>query len=940
MPNIFDQIDTPTATVAPEGKNPFDAFDGNPFDQFDEPLPLKSANFPGKIKLNPLQQVQLQSRLRDPENPTGQDNTFLTALSEGGSPVAFAKNLATVPIAAPISLVGEAINHIAAPIMNALADVGEVDTPIVHPANQPSGTDAMLYQLGLAKKPENYNPDEFFQPGQPMLPKELFPYAAENQKGVLPAMTRAALGMITPENALLAGAAPLAPEAMGSGFFAETAASLPDSLQRMATARNADDFKDAATEFGLNVGMAALMAHGLIPKVEPVMTPEDAAANRAAVLASLPPGFEGSVKSIRPAVLAADPVETAVPVSGVLPTEHSDTVVSEKVDNLAATIKSLETAIRDNQLRPSVESPVPTPVSTADETSGGGTSQDNPVFPASVASQLARSRLGVNYKFPVSEISAAVSEPDYVHSLDGIGGLDDQATQEGIKNYLRQQEDNVPPVQIVNAPNWTHNGYGVRGTVQDGKIIVNQAFINSADTLQKVLREEHNHVLLSSDEGRQAIRYAAKNNLGLPQLADLSAKYPIQPGESVAGYRLRLTDEFISKAASEQLPAWKQIVERVKGWLADKGIGELNDEETARAIVRALKSGKTATEISSRFLDVDRGSDDLGRARNSYGHGDRAAPFDAPQSEAGGSGEENADLSARYNLTGKPLKGMSTKRTTEALNEFFKTEQLAPAIRVIQNPRLSWDVNIHENGPLVLNAAEVSTPEEAQRTILRGGLSDIWYQRGVQRALRYVRSNLTPDELMAEFNRRKAQGLRTDPPIVQDGAAISRLAKSDSRDRIVQNCYNAIRAELGKKFGFNVPVTVRPQLNEAAIQFLRNRTLPAPGLGSPPLGMVPLGQWGEAWLSHVLRGAGIKSSNPLKTSLTFRFIDRIVNKIAHEAKAGLNVKLNDKIRTQILKDKDIIKTKQAHGAHWHFFRGAQPDVLNFLEQNDIPYTVY
>jgi len=43
----------------------------NVFDQFDEAVPLKFASLPGNLKLNPLQQVQMQSGMADPENAGG-----------------------------------------------------------------------------------------------------------------------------------------------------------------------------------------------------------------------------------------------------------------------------------------------------------------------------------------------------------------------------------------------------------------------------------------------------------------------------------------------------------------------------------------------------------------------------------------------------------------------------------------------------------------------------------------------------------------------------------------------------------------------------------------------------------------------------------------------------------------------------------------------------
>jgi RHS repeat-associated protein len=107
-----------------------------------------------------------------------------------------------------------------------------------------------------------------------------------------------------------------------------------------------------------------------------------------------------------------------------------------------------------------------------------------------------------------------------------------------------------------------------------------------------------------------------------------------------------------------------------------------------------------------------------------------------------------------------------------------------------------------------------------------------------------------------------------------------------------------------------------------------------------PKGAIPLGKWGEARLAQVLGGAGFKPKLPFMTSEGPRYIDRLVNGIAHEAKAGLNVNLTRDIERQILKDVELIQSGQIRGAHWHFFQGAQRSVLEFLEKLGIPYTVY
>ena len=72
-----------------------------------------------------------------------------------------------------------------------------------------------------------------------------------------------------------------------------------------------------------------------------------------------------------------------------------------------------------------------------------------------------------------------------------------------------------------------------------------------------------------------------------------------------------------------------------------------------------------------------------------------------------------------------------------------------------------------------------------------------------------------------------------------------------------------------------------------------------------PKGARPLGEWGESMLKIHLNGAGGKITTPFKTSKGNRYIDRMVDGIAHEAKAGVNVGLTPTIENQILKDAEL-----------------------------------
>lgn len=47
-----------------------------------------------------------------------------------------------------------------------------------------------------------------------------------------------------------------------------------------------------------------------------------------------------------------------------------------------------------------------------------------------------------------------------------------------------------------------------------------------------------------------------------------------------------------------------------------------------------------------------------------------------------------------------------------------------------------------------------------------------------------------------------------------------------------------------------------------------------------------------------------------------------------------------KLEKQILKDAELIQAGKVRGAHWYFFRGAQQDILDFLDAYGIPYTIH
>ncbi|NLE37879.1 MAG: hypothetical protein GX621_07630, partial [Pirellulaceae bacterium] len=117
----------------------------------------------------------------------------------------------------------------------------------------------------------------------------------------------------------------------------------------------------------------------------------------------------------------------------------------------------------------------------------------------------------------------------------------------------------------------------------------------------------------------------------------------------------------------------------------------------------------------------------------------------------------------------------------------------------------------------------------------------------------------------------------------------------------------------------------------------------APGTALVPKSTVELGKWGEARLAADLGYQGVKPGSAFKTSMGNRFVDRLVNRVAHEAKAGINVGLTGGrygTRMQALKDAELIAKGRIDAAVWHFYQGAQQELLDFLTEHGIQYVVH
>lgn len=153
---------------------------------------------------------------------------------------------------------------------------------------------------------------------------------------------------------------------------------------------------------------------------------------------------------------------------------------------------------------------------------------------------------------------------------------------EPVLNAWRNVTKGAPEVEVHNDATKVQGDYGVQGWVEGGKVHVNLAHIDSPNDMARVLREEHNHLLLDTEEGKGVIQDALAKNLGVEERAALQERYGKLTNEQGM-------NEFIAQAGSEEKTGWRRVVEQVKEWLAEKGLVTLNDREVAKAMLKTLK---------------------------------------------------------------------------------------------------------------------------------------------------------------------------------------------------------------------------------------------------------------------------------------------------------------------------------------------------------------
>ncbi len=104
------------------------------------------------------------------------------------------------------------------------------------------------------------------------------------------------------------------------------------------------------------------------------------------------------------------------------------------------------------------------------------------------------------------------------------------------------------------------------------------------------------------------------------------------------------------------------------------------------------------------------------------------------------------------------------------------------------------------------------------------------------------------------------------------------------------------------------------------------------------------GRAGEKYLAAIV--GGVAKPVTFRTSKGIRFVDVLVDDIAHESKVGFT-ELTPFIKKQILKDAELLKNGDIEGVKWHFFKseisgkgGANQKVYDFLKENGIEYILH
>lgn len=247
-------------------------------------------------------------------------------------------------------------------------------------------------------------------------------------------------------------------------------------------------------------------------------------------------------------------------------------------------------------------------------------------------------------------------------------------TREEVQALVRDQDRAGFPVRVVTPAELAtltgvpmDRAVGYAGFAKNGVIYIvpqNISRAGAAKEVRRVIRHEAAHIILRTREGMAAIGNAITEALNLTEAEVDAILKPRNEGglgyglteEQRAAFRssgkdeawinqyerILAYDEFFAAARGRNQNLWQKILEAVKRFLAQHGLAELTNEETARALLRAVESQLAEARSQERALVASGALPEIGFA---------TPQADEPQGEGGGTTHNIAGVT--YNVPGK-----------------------------------------------------------------------------------------------------------------------------------------------------------------------------------------------------------------------------------------------------------------------------------------------
>ncbi|MFM2124320.1 MAG: hypothetical protein RL328_771 [Acidobacteriota bacterium] len=157
-------------------------------------------------------------------------------------------------------------------------------------------------------------------------------------------------------------------------------------------------------------------------------------------------------------------------------------------------------------------------------------------------------------------------------------------------------------IVLIYDPEMLHNGYGVQGAYNrnNGGILINTAFV-APERIGAIVNHEWAHATLATVEGQQALAKFAEDALKRVNLGELQSRYGKKDP-------IVLLEEWIAQNQEKAPSVIREIVARIREWLAQFNIVDLNDGEVADIMLRTLReleSNKVQPDIDVTGIETE-----------------------------------------------------------------------------------------------------------------------------------------------------------------------------------------------------------------------------------------------------------------------------------------------------------------------------------------------